>query len=163
MFETKDVKIINFSGSDLFKAPEMLNFEHFNPFKAEIYSIGVTMIYFLMKKFYKSKIIKDWNDEEKNKILEDLIASNEAKNEFVRNNSKILMMKSNSLLSRPRKSSLIYNNFEKSINKEYVYNLEEIKPQFDYFEETEFYYFLKSFIEENPEQRIDINNTHIDF
>lgn len=162
-YKTKNVKIISFAGSDLFKAPEMLNYEYFNPFKAEIYSIGVTIIYFLFKKFYKCKLIKNLSDEERNKIFENLITKEENKNEFGRNNSKFIMMNSNSFLNRHRKSSYIYNNFEKLHSKEYINDFEETKHLFEYNEETEFYEFLKSFIDENPDQRIDIENCYLNF
>lgn len=158
IYENKNKKIISFAGSDLFKAPEMLNFEYFNPFKAEIYSIGVTIIYFLFKKFYKSKSIKQWNVQEKNTILEN-VSYDDQKNEFGRCNSKFKTIRSNSFLNRPRKSSIIYNNFEKMINKECFSNFEDTKTLFEDNDEIEFYHYLNSFIADNPEDRLDIEKS----
>lgn len=155
IYKNKNVKIISLAGSDFFKAPEISNFEYFDPFKAEIYSIGVTMIYFLFKKFYKSKSIKQGNEEEKTMLLEN-IKKEDDKNEFARYNSKLKTMRSNSFLNRPRKSSIIYNNFKKVSAKECITDLEETKFLFEEIDEIEFYYYLKSFIHDNPEERINI-------
>jgi len=158
LYESKNIKIIDFAGSDLFKAPEMLNFEFFNPFKAEIYSIGVTMILFLFKKFYKSKSIQQWNDEDRIKIIENLIKEDDNKNEFERHNSKFKKMRSDSFLNRARKSSIIYNNFQKIISKDCINNFEETKHLFENIDEVQYFYYLKSFIHDNPEQRLVIED-----
>ena len=156
-YEDKNQKIISLAGTDFFKAPEILNFECFNPFKAEIYSIGVTIIYFLFKKFYKPKSIKQMSDEEKNKIFEPSI-NNDNKNEFIEQNSKFITMRSNSFLNRPRKSSIIYNNFEKMLGKEFITDFDDSKIFFEEIDELEFYYFIKRFIHDNPEKRLNLDN-----
>lgn len=158
IYDDKNLKIMSFAGSDLFKSPEMLNFEYFNPFKAEIYSIGVTIIYFLFKKLYKPTSIKQMNEEDKEKILENKII--ESNNNFFKQNSKLLMMRSNSFFNRPRKSSIIFSNFEKLNRKDFITNFEETKAVFEEINEIQFYNLIKTLIADNPEERLDIENFH---
>lgn len=157
LYSNKNQKIISVCGSDLFKSPEMLNFEYFNPFKAEIYSVGVAMIYFLFKKFFKSNKIKEVNEAEKNMKIENLTM------EENNNHSKFIIMRSNSLLNRPRKSSIIYNNYEKKLIKEYFNDIEEIKPFFEIVNELHFYDILKGLVNDNPNERLNLEEINLNF
>lgn len=160
-YENKDIKIISTCGSDLFKSPEMLNLEYFNPFKAEIYSLGVTILYFLFKKFYKSNSLKHLNEEEfflKVKDLENQKSLLDENNNLIKDNSKFMVMRSSSLLLRPRKSSIIYNNFENLNIKEYISNVNELRASFEEADEIHLYQLLKKMLDENPDNRIDIED-----
>jgi len=157
IYSNKNQKIISVCGSDLFKSPEMLNFEYFNPFKAELYSVGVTMIYFMFKKFFKSSKIKEVNEAEKNLKIESLAM------EENKNHSKFIVMRSNSLMNRPRKSSIIYNNYEKKLVKEYFNDIEELKTYFEIFNELDFYHILKGLVKDNPDERLNLEEINLHF
>jgi serine/threonine protein kinase len=159
IYKNKNQKIFSTCGSDLFKSPEMLNLEYFNPFKAEIYSLGVTMIYFIFKKFYKPNSIKNFQEEEKLTIIEEL--NNDTtinkKSQFNRESSKLMIMKSNSLLLRARKSSMIYVNYENLEKKDFIGHIDELKGYFETCDEMFLYDLLKKMVHENADERIDID------
>lgn len=156
IYEKKDVKILSFLGSDLFKSPEMISFEYFNPFKAEIYSLGATLFYFLFKKFYRSNKIKNMDGDSLQNALNSKYEYLE-NNNLKRDNSKLVMKRSRSILSRPRQSSIIFNNFENMKVKDFEDNLEDIKTLLVNCDNLDLYNLLSNMLDDDPENRKDID------
>jgi serine/threonine protein kinase len=163
IYENKDIKIINNSGSNLFSPPELFNYEPYNPFSAEIYSLGITLIYFLFKKFYKKDFSNNQNKNEYNNVNHNINIDGENLTYCIdlkkENSIKSINLRCKSESIRQRKSSVIFNN---NNNKDCISNLEEIKKYFEEVNEIKFYetickMILKDEINSNQINIFDLN------
>ena len=97
----------------------------------------------------QNAINSKYENLEKNILLEN--------NYLKRDNSKLVMKRSRSILSRPRQSSIIFNNFENMKVKDFEDNLEDIKSLLVKSDNLDLYNLLINMLDEDPENRKDID------